>query len=338
VGRVKEFGIGFENVDVRRQMGCAQLAEELGYGTYWVPEDYFFRGAFTLASAIACSTRRMRVGLGVVNPYTRHPALTAMEFAALTEIAEGRTVLGIGAGVRHWIETQMCIPYKKPASAMREAADLVRRLFRGESATLEGKVFRTAGAKLSFPSPRAEIPIHLGVLGPQNLEMAGEIADGVLLSGLTSAAYARFALEHVRRGAARAGRSFDDLEIGAFLLISVSDDARAAREAVKPFLATLLAIMSAQPESPLVAAPGMPRDELRRIGEAFGTEGPPVALVSDWMIDTFAVAGSPEHCRRLLAEIVDAGVGRPIAFEVPGVAPETTIRSVHEHLMPHFLA
>jgi 5,10-methylenetetrahydromethanopterin reductase len=159
-----------------------------------------------------------------------------------------------------------------------------------------------------------------------------------LLSGLTSAAYARFALEHVRRGAARAGRSFDDLEIGAFLLISVSDDARAAREAVKPFLATLLAIMSAQPESPLVAAPGMPRDELRRIGEAFGTEGPPVALVSDWMIDTFAVAGSPEHCRRLLAEIVDAGVGRPIAFEVPGVAPETTIRSVHEHLMPHFLA
>ncbi len=150
---MREFGIGFENVDARRQMACARLAEELGYGTYWVPEDYFFRGAFTLASAIACSTQRMRVGLGVVNPYTRHPALTAMEFAALTEIAEGRTVLGIGAGVRHWIETQMCIPYEKPASAMREAADLVRRLFRGESATLEGKVFRTARASSRFPRP-----------------------------------------------------------------------------------------------------------------------------------------------------------------------------------------
>src|SRR5262249_19996774 len=99
VARVREFGIGFETIGVRKQMECARLAEELGYGTYWVPEDYFFRGAFTLASAVACSTRRMRVGLGVINPYTRHPALTAMEFAALTEIAEGRTVLGIGAGV-----------------------------------------------------------------------------------------------------------------------------------------------------------------------------------------------------------------------------------------------
>jgi 5,10-methylenetetrahydromethanopterin reductase len=337
VGRVKEFGLGFETIDSRRQMGCARLAEELGYGTYWVPEDYFFRGAFALASAIACSTRTIRVGLGVVNPYTRHPALIAMEFAALTEIAGGRTVLGIGAGVRHWIETQMRIPYAKPTAAMRETVDIVRRLFRGESVGYEGKVFRTDGAKLSFPAPRAEIPIVLGVLGPKNLEMAGEVADGVVLSAMTSPAYVRFAVEHLRRGAERAGRSLESIEVAAFLLISCSPDERAAREAVKPFLATLLAIMAGMPESPLVTAAGMTADELRPMGESFARGELPVARVTERMIDTFAIAGSPERCREGLAAIVEAGVRHPIAFEIPGVDPQVTIRSVHEHLMPHFL-
>ncbi len=338
MARVKEFGIGFERADARRQMACARLAEELGYGTYWVPEDYFFRGAFALASAIACSTRRLRVGLGVVNPYTRHPALIAMEFAALTEVAEGRTALGIGGGVRHWIETQMRIPYAKPGTAMREGVDVVRRMLRGESVTFEGQVFRTHEAKLSFASPCAAPPVYLGVLGPKNLEMAGQIADGVLLSVMTSAAYARFAIEHVRRGAERAGRRLSDLEIGAFLLVSISEDERAAREAVKPFLAALLGILATEPQNPLVVASGMPAEELAKIGEAFGKGTSAVELVSDWMIDTFTIAGSPARCRETLDEIVAAGVNHPIAFEVPGVDPEVTIRAVREHLMPHFLA
>jgi glutaminyl-tRNA synthetase len=91
-------------------------------------------------------------------------------------------------------------------------------LLRGESVTFEGQVFRTHQAKLSFASPCAAPPVYLGVLGPKNLEMAGQIADGVLLSVMTSAAYARFAIDHVRRGAERAGRRLSDLEIGAFAL------------------------------------------------------------------------------------------------------------------------
>ena len=337
MAKAVEFGVGFETVHAQRQIECARLAEELGYGTFWVPEDYFFRGAFALASAVACSTKRMRVGLGVVNPYTRHPAVTAMEFAALTEIAGDRTLLGLGASVKFWIENQMRIPYAKPTAAMRETIDVVRRLFRGESVTIEGKVVRAEGAKLSFAPPRPDVPIHLGVIGPKNLEMAGALADGVLLSAMTSPPYVRFALEHVRRGAERAGRKFQDIEVGAMLFISVSEDARSAREAVKPFLATLVSLLAGQPDSPLFTTCGMPAEEIRRFGETFARGELPVALVTDWMIDTFAIAGSPEHCREQLAAVVDAGVRHPVAFEVPGVDPLSTIRSVREHLMPHFL-
>ncbi|MGA6971673.1 MAG: LLM class flavin-dependent oxidoreductase [Candidatus Binatus sp.] len=335
--RVKDFGVGFETIDSLRQIDYVRRAEEMGFGTAWVPEDYFYRGAFSLASAIACSTKRMRVGIGVLNPYTRHPALTAMEFAALMEISRGRAILGIGASVRHWIETQMGIPWDKPAASMREMVGIVRRIFRGESVTFKGKVFRTQAAKLSFPPPSTEIPIHLGVMGPQNLALAGEIADGVLLSALTGPAYARFAVENLRRGAERAGRNVDDIELGAFLFISVSEHERQAREAVKPVLATLLSMLSATPDIPILSLAGIEPDEIRRFGELYAKGELPTRLVTEKMIDAYAIAGGPEHCRAALAELVDAGVQHPVAFEIPGVAPDETIAGVHRHLMPHFL-
>ena len=335
--RLKDFGVSFEAIGSLRQIEYVRRAEEMGFGTAWVPEDYFYRGAFSLASALACSTKKMRVGIGVLNPYTRHPALTAMEFAALMEISRGRAILGIGAGVRHWIETQMGIAYSKPATSIRETVEIVRRLFRGESVTFEGKVFRTQATKLSFPSPSVEIPIHLGVMGPQNLAIAGEIADGVLLSAMTSPAYARFTIENVRRGAERAGRSINNIEFGAMLLISVSEDERQARDAVKPVLATLLSLLSATPEIPILAIAGIDPDEGRRFGESYSKGELPTRLVTDRMIDTFAIAGSPEHCRAALTDLVDAGIQHPVAFEIPGVTPDETLAGVHRHLMPHFL-
>ena len=93
----------------------------LGFGTFWVPEDPFYRGAFTVASAIACGTSKIKIGLGIVNPYLRHPALTAMEFAALDELADGRAILGIGAGLKDWIEGRLKIPYTD--ADIRDARD-----------------------------------------------------------------------------------------------------------------------------------------------------------------------------------------------------------------------
>jgi 5,10-methylenetetrahydromethanopterin reductase len=330
-----QFGIGFENADARRQIEYARLAEELGFAACWVPEDYFFRGAFTIASALACSTSRIRVGLGVVNPFTRHPALIAMEFAALMELAPARTVLGIGAGVKAWIE-QMGLGSPRPGAAIEEAVEVIRRLLRGEKVTFAGKVFHTDRIGLSFKSPQPEIPIYLGVLGARNLATAGRIADGVMLSALTSPAYARFAAEKIRAAAESAGRS-ERLELGAFLLTSISEDERAAREAIKPLLAVMISLVAAQPPTPLFTEAGMDPDELRGFAETYARGELPVRLVTDAIIDTFAIAGGPERCAAALQEIIDAGVTHPVFFETPGIPAEETIRAVHKYLMPRFL-
>ena len=150
MGRVKEFGFCSENLGAKEYIATAKLAEELGYGTYWLPEDYFYRGPFVVASAIASNTRRLKTGVGVVNPYTRHPALTAMEFAALDELSEGRAVLGVGGGLRYWVEDQLHIPYHKPQQAMRETIDLIKRMLRGEQLNYMGEIFQTSDVHFHF--------------------------------------------------------------------------------------------------------------------------------------------------------------------------------------------
>src|SRR5512139_156528 len=334
---VKEFGVALEMADAAQVIHCARLAEELGFGSFWIPEDPFFRGAFALAAAVACQTVSLRVGIGVLNPYTRHPAVTAMEFGTLDEISRGRAVLGIGAGAQFWIKEQLHLTWEKPPGrAMREAVELIRLLLRGEQVTSQGQIFSVTDAALHFSPPRRTPSIHLGVTGPKNLEMAGAIADGVILSMLSSPAYVRFARAHVRRGAERAGRSLEGFEISAILPISVSGDETLAREAVKPIIAVLLGIGAAEATSPILRCVEFPEDLLRQFRERFAGGDIPVDLVTAAMIDTFAIAGSPRHAVSRLAEFVDAGLDIPIAFEIPGTAPEQTLRTIKEHLFPAF--
>lgn len=336
MGRVREFGIGIESPTAPDYVAYVKLAESLGFGACWVPED-LYRGAFTLASAIACNTSSIRIGFGILNPYLRHPAAIAMELGALEELSGGRSILGIGAGLRMWIEGQLGIAYAKPARAMRETIEIVRALFKGGDVTYRGGVFKISNLNLHFRPPRVTVPVYMGVLGPRNLEMAGRIADGVILSIMTSVSYARFAIERVRAGAAAAGRSIDDIAICANLIVAVSDDERRARDSVRPYIAMLLSFMADQADHPMFSRAGFDPEEIRRFGMAAARGESPLGLVTDRFVDAFAIAGSPERCRDALGELIDAGVTCPIAFEVPGTSPDTTIRAVARHLMPHFL-
>src|SRR5579863_7556030 len=133
--KVREFGVAFESQSAKDYIAAARLAEQLGFGTFWVPEDPVFPGAFATAAAVAANTTKIKVGIGVLNPWTRHPVQTAMELAALDDVSEGRAVLGLGAGVKLWIEDQLGISYTRPAIALRETIEIVNGLLRGDQPT-----------------------------------------------------------------------------------------------------------------------------------------------------------------------------------------------------------
>ncbi len=280
----------------------ARAAERAGLGSLWIIEDYFHPGAYALAAAAAAVTERLTIGLGVVNPYTRHPALLAMETAALAGIAPGRVVLGLGSSNRRWIEAQMGIPFKAPLGGLRESVEIVRRLLAGERVTFRGEVFTIDDVELEWTPPEV-VPLVLGVKGPRALRLAGEVADGVHCSVLASPG-------HVRRVRETAGAGRPDFVVLAYVIMAVSADGPPARAAVRPLIARYLGVLHGQ--SILLDA-GLGPDRTRPFREALARGAPAEDLVDDALIDGLAVAGTPEHCRRQLAGWAEAGLDAPIA-------------------------
>ena len=137
------YGVVFSgNFPLQRTLEGATLADDLGFDTCWLGEDYFYQGGFTTATAVADRTRRIDIGLGVLTPLPRHPALTVMELGTLDQIAGGRLIAGYGAGVRYWMQ-QMRLDYRSPLSAMREAVEITRELLTGETSCYQGRYFQT---------------------------------------------------------------------------------------------------------------------------------------------------------------------------------------------------
>ena len=304
-------GIALMGADVASHVTAwARAAERAGLGSAWIIEDYFHPGAYALAAAAAAATERLAIGLGVVNPYTRHPALVAMETAALAGIAPGRVVLGLGSSNRRWIEAQMGIPFKAPLGGLRESVEIVRRLLAGERVTSRGEVFTLDDVRLEWTPPEP-VPVLLGVKGPKALGLAGEIADGVHCSVLASP-------EHVRRVRRTAGAGRPDLIVVAYLIVAVDEDGRRARDLVRPLIARYLGVLHGQ--SILLDA-GLDRDRTAPFRAALAGGAPAAQLVDDELVDTLAVAGTPEHCRRQLERWAEAGLDAPIAVLPEGADP-----------------
>lgn len=310
----------------------ARVAERAGFGSVWIVEDYYHPGAFALAGAVAAATDRIAVGLGVVNPYTRHPALLAMEVAALAGIAPERIVLGLGTSNRNWIEGEMRIPFKTPLQALRECVEIVRRLLAGERLGFHGECFDLENVRLTWAPAARGVPILLGVKGPKALRLAGEIADGVHGAVLTSP-------NHVRRIRATArevrGRGQDEFRVVAYVPVAVGGDGHAARQSVKPLLAHYLGVLAGQS---ILRDAGYGPEHTTPFADALRRGAPAVDLVTDAMVDTLAVAGTPDDCRAALRRLADAGLDALIAV-VPRVADLTEqIATIGDTLVPFWKA
>jgi len=302
----------------------ARAAERGGLGSVWIIEDYFHPGAYALAGAAATATERVAIGLGVVNPYTRHPALVAMETAALAAMAPGRVVLGLGSSNRGWIEGQMAIPFKTPLRGLAEGTEIARRLLAGERVTVAGECFTVHEVALDAPPP-APVPILLGVKGPRALALAAEIADGVLCSVLTSPGHVR----RVRAAAAAPPRG--RFAVAAYLPMAVDDDGAAARARVRPVLARYLGVLHGQS---ILRDAGVQPERSQPFRDALDARRSAADLVGDDLIDALAVAGTPAQCRAALARLADAGLDAPIAVLPPGPPGEEQIAHLARVLAP----
>jgi 5,10-methylenetetrahydromethanopterin reductase len=312
-----------------RAVAWSRAAERAGLGSVWFVEDYFQPGAFAIAGAGAAATERIVIGLGVLNPFTRHPALLAMETATLAGLAPDRVVLGLGTSNRRWIEEQMGLPFKTPHAVLAECVGALRRLLAGETVTHEGPAFSLRDVRLECDVP-AVPPILLGVKGPRALALAGEIADGVHGSTLSSPPHIRRVRTITEAARRRAGRS-GPFPVVAYVPVAVSADGRAAREHTRPFLAKYLALLHGQT---IIADAGISSDTTARLREALATGADASALITDDIVDTLTISGTPADCRAALRRWADAGLDAPIAVPMPGMSVDEQLAAYGAELAP----
>jgi 5,10-methylenetetrahydromethanopterin reductase len=268
-----------------------------------------------VAGAIAAATSRVRVGLGVVNPWTRHPMLVAMELAALDEIADGRAVLGLGASNRRWMTDQLGIPFGKPIGRLRESIEIVRAAF-GGPVQHHGGHFQV-DAELAFRPRRTRPPIYLGAKGRQALTLAATHADGLLLSILAAPAYVRWVRELAGPG----------VELSAYIGMSVDDDGERARDAIRPTVAKYLGVHGYH-DITRVAGLSPGRCEALRQGWLAGDLR--TDLVDDDVVDTFVVAGTPADAAARLADFAAAGLDVAVIRDDPAVAPRRILEQAKD--------
>ena len=193
---------------IREGMAFAQYAEAKGFEAVWQAESRLVREATVPMAAFACVTERIKVGSGVVDCWSRNPARLAATFSTLDDLAPGRVILGIGAW---WdpLAAKVGISRARPLTVMREIVAAVRALLHNETVTFDGDYVHLDGVELDYVYQERrpkDVPIYIGATGMQMMELAGEIADGVVLNYLVSPTYNARAMEHLAIGR-RPGRA-----------------------------------------------------------------------------------------------------------------------------------
>jgi alkanesulfonate monooxygenase SsuD/methylene tetrahydromethanopterin reductase-like flavin-dependent oxidoreductase (luciferase family) len=225
--------------DLAGGVELARRAEALGYDSVWVTHGSG-RDSFVVLSAYAAATTRLGVGNGVVPIYPRHPVAMAQAALTLSELSAGRFRLGIGVSHRVSMEASLGLTLREPLAVMREYVGVLRGALGGATA-FDGRHYRVNWS-LALPERPPTPPIYLAALSGKMLELAGEIADGVVL-WLCSPDYVRtVAVPALERGRARAGKTLSGYEVIAAVPLAISDDTPGALTAFRGELARYLTL------------------------------------------------------------------------------------------------
>ena len=305
----------------------ARLADELGFDSVYTTH-IAGRDSLTVLAAYAVTTNRIRLGTGVLPIFSRAPASTAQTAATIDELSGGRMVIGLGVShqvtVENWYDSKIV----KPVAQMREYVGIVRAILRGDEPPA-GEHFNTKFQLMGYEA-RDDLPIYIGALSPNMLQLAGEIADGAML-WLCNPDYIRdVVVPEVTKGSEKAGRSMDDFDIVAAVPSGVAEDRAKAFGAMRQ---ELLAYFSLPFYRAMIERSGYDAD-IKAFDEAMssGDFEAAKAAISDDFLENLTAIGSDEQVRAGVQRYRDAGAKSPCVGGIPGADFEGTLAAVAELL------
>ena len=281
--------------------------DEGGFHSAWFPEITFNDGLTPMAF-VGTDTKDLLLGSAVVGAWSRSPLTMALTMATLNSALPGRVILGVGSQARPYVNNWHGRTYQRPLLAMREYVEIVQQILRGETVTYEGEIFSIKDFALTFP-PAQKVPVYMAAVGPKMLELAGEIADGVI-GAFWSVEYVRnVVIPRLSAGAERAGRTLENFEISVGMPTLCTSDA----DAFKLHRGQVMQYATATKSSPAyersVSEAGF-EAELAALKTNVANKDYDAALagISDDMVNRLTLTGDPANVKQRINEYHEAGV------------------------------
>jgi F420-dependent oxidoreductase-like protein len=303
-------GFDKSGFDRRELVELVRAADLCGYDSFWMPEAWE-RDAFTLLTELAVKTERIHLGAGIVNVFSRSPALLGMSAATLDEISGGRFRLGLGTSGRRVVEDLHGIKFDKPLTRLKETIQIIRLLLAGERVDFDGQCFQLARFQLGFKPLRADLPIYVAGLAPKSLRQIGELADGWLPVHWPRAQLAR-GIAEIRKGAEAANRNLSHIEIAPMVNVVVSHDLSKAHHRARLAVAYYVGGMGDFYHAALARLGFAAEADRVRAGWQAGRPKEAMRAVTDEMVDRIAICGSLDRCRAGLDELTASGATLPV--------------------------
>ena len=317
--------------DSRELIHLATLAEAAGFDSVWFPHDPFMRSTWVLTTGTAMATSRIEIGSVGTNPYTTGPSEIATYAATLDELSQGRFILGLGLHTQQMVEWTGWDASNYQVRT-REAADMIRRLLRGEVVEHHSEEFDwSEQCYLRFKPWRADLPIYVCAFGEDYLAMSGAIGDGSLPM-ITPPESASYMVPAIRRGLAQ-NAARDNFVISGCAWLSLSETRRAAAENMRK----MVAYFGPYLEDPALATVGLSGADFEpvaslvnagRYEEAYGQVTEPMLRLG--------IVGTPDDVVQQIEALADVGVNEVNLGGPLGPDPAAAIRLMGERVIPHF--
>ncbi|MGD9705473.1 MAG: LLM class flavin-dependent oxidoreductase [Acidimicrobiia bacterium] len=304
----------------------AALAESLGFSSLWVPENCFLNGGVAAVGAALAATQHLPIGLGVMPAPLRHPASAAMEIATLAQAHPGRFTAGFGLGVPAWLD-QMGLRPRRSLQYLGDYVVVVRRLLAGEAVTLDCGASEMVLRNIRLTHPPGVVPIALGVVGPKMLELAGRVADTVILSTLAGPSYVRAAVETIGAAAAAAGRGMP--RVTCFAAFHLGATTELAQKSIRSDLAFSL---RASGPGPLTDAVGA-SEQLSELLAVHQGDSLAAAIPDEW-VDEMSITGDLDACANKIGALWANGADEVVIAPKPVTDARAMLHDAAERLLP----
>lgn len=310
----------------------AQLSEELGYDTAWLPETWG-RNAVTTLTCIAQGTEEIDIGTSIMPVYSRSPALIGQSAATLQEVSEGRFRLGLGPSGPIVIENWHGVDFGNPLRRTRETVDIVKQVLAGEEVTYDGEYFELGGFRLRFDPPEEPPPVETAGMGPKAVELAGRFADGWHALLFTREGL-RDRLEDFNRGSEMGDRDRSEQRVNLSLTCCALENAEEAKQLVKQHVAFYIGGMGTYYRDNLVRQGHEETANAIYDNWQDGEKGAAMEALSDDLLEEIAVWGTPEGALDHFEQFTDIDGVDTVSVSFPRGADLDQIESTVRALAP----